>query len=413
MRNWSHKKIRDLIDGLQAGVSVRSSNGIAHKFILKTSSVESGRFLPNESKPILDEDLHRARCNPVANSMIISRMNTPELVGNVGYVTESYKDLFLPDRLWIARPKRGADTDMRWLTYYFASKAGSEQLQSLATGTSGSMKNIAKDHILDLEISVPAPHEQRVISGVLSDIDDLISSLEQLVEKKNSVKQGMMQQLLTGRTRLPGFTEKWKPLAVASNSVVKARIGWQGLTTGEYRSNGTYRLVGGTEFIDGRINWEDVPYVDKWRYDQDPYIQLRTGDVLLTKDGTIGKTAFVDELPGPATLNSGVFVIRPTRGAYDSAFLFYMLRSRAFEEFLARLSAGSTISHLYQRDLITLELKVPPTRDEQRAIAQVLADSDCELSVLQTKLRKARAIKAGIMQQLLTGRVRLPLNGTV
>lgn len=256
---------------------------------------------------------------------------------------------------------------------------------------------------------LPPAEEQRAIARILEATDDLIAALEQMIAKKQAIKQGMMQQLLTGRTRLPGFTESWQPLAVASRSMMKARIGWQGLKTDEYRESGTYRLVGGTEFVDGRIDWNQTPFVDKWRYDQDAYIQLRVGDVLLTKDGTIGKIAYVDALPGPATLNSGVFVLRPIRNAYDPAFLYWMLRSRAFDEFLGRLTAGSTISHLYQRDLVTLVLDVPSTVDEQRGIAGVLGDAEKEISTLQQRLAKARAIKSGMMQQLLTGRVHLPV----
>jgi len=261
------------------------------------------------------------------------------------------------------------------------------------------------------QLPVPLPNitVQNAIADAMADVDDLIATLERLIAKKQAIKQGMMQQLLTGRTRLPGFTDEWRRLDVASRSVVKARIGWQGLKTGEYRDSGIYRLVGGTEFVDGRIDWSRTPFVDKWRYDQDSYIQLCVGDVLLTKDGTIGKTAYVDALPGPATLNSGVFVIRPVRDAYDPAFLYWMLRSRAFDEFLARLTAGSTISHLYQRDLVTLVLNVPASIEEQRAIAGVLGDAEAEVATLEDRLTKARAIKTGMMQQLLTGRTRLPV----
>ncbi|MCO5303570.1 MAG: restriction endonuclease subunit S, partial [Phycicoccus sp.] len=263
--------------------------------------------------------------------------------------------------------------------------------------------------VASLVTAVPPVAEQERIAEALADADDLIAVLERHLAKKQAIKNGIMQQLLTGQTRLPGFGGEWRQLAVASRSVMKARIGWQGLKTDEYRENGTHRLVGGTEFIDGRIDWNETPFVDKWRYDQDVFIQVRPGDVLLTKDGSIGKTAYVDSLPGPATLNSGVFVIRPIGDAYDPRFLFFMLRSRAFEEFLARLSAGSTISHLYQRDLVTLELSVPPTIEEQRAIAEALADAEAEIEALRERLTKARAIKAGMMQQLLTGRIRLPM----
>jgi type I restriction enzyme S subunit len=165
--------------------------------------------------------------------------------------------------------------------------------------------------------------------------------------------------------------------------------------------------VGGSDFSDGRVNWDATPYVDKWRYDQDVNIQLQAQDVLITKDGTIGKVALVDSLPEPTTLNSGVFVVRPKRNAYDSGFLFCMLRSRAFEEFVAGLSAGSTINHLYQKDLVTLAFTVPSDLAEQRAIARALLDADAELDALERRVEATRAISRGMMQELLSGRTRL------
>jgi type I restriction enzyme, S subunit len=291
----------------------------------------------------------------------------------------------------------------------YALRAHSVREQIVSRGQGGIRANIAQRDLKTVCVVAPPLAEQRQIAAVLTHIDDQIAALERVVAKKEAIKQGMAQQVLTGATRLPGFSGSWVSVRVASCSVLKARIGWQGLTTSEYRRGGTYRLVGGTEFLDGGVAWHAAPYVDKWRYDQDLGIQLRQGDVLLTKDGTIGKTAYVGELPSPATLNSGVFVIRPCREAYYSRFLYYMLRSRAFDDFLSRLTAGSTISHLYQRDLVGLVLAVPPTIEEQKSIAELLADADRDLDTLRARLNKAKAIKQGMMQELLTGRIRLPI----
>lgn len=328
-------------------------------------------------------------------------------IGIVGYVDEAVPAPAYINQ-HIARVRLDPrQADSRFVAYYLSSW-GPQRAFVGATDT-GAKAGMNLATVASLVTAVPPVAEQERIAEALADADDLIAVLERHLAKKQAIKNGIMQQLLTGQTRLPGFGGEWRQLAVASRSVMKARIGWQGLKTDEYRENGTHRLVGGTEFIDGRIDWNETPFVDKWRYDQDVFIQVRPGDVLLTKDGSIGKTAYVDSLPGPATLNSGVFVIRPIGDAYDPRFLFFMLRSRAFEEFLARLSAGSTISHLYQRDLVTLELSVPPTIEEQRAIAEALADAEAEIEALRERLTKARAIKAGMMQQLLTGRIRLPM----
>lgn len=308
------------------------------------------------------------------------------------------------------RPDQGR-LDPRYLSYVLQSKAYWDWItsESMRSGQPG----INAQQLSQFPIDLPDFDVQRGAADKLADVDSLVSSLERLIAKKSAIKQGMMQELLTGRTRLPGFVGNWTTLHVASASHLKARIGWQGLTAGEYRTSGHYRLVGGTDFRDGKVNWDTTPYVDKWRFDQDRNIQLRVGDVLITKDGTIGKVAFVNSLPGPTTLNSGVFVVRPKNETYDSAFLFHMLRSRFFDEFVAGLSAGSTINHLYQRDLVTLELKVPPTLDEQRAIAEALTDAETEIEALERRLEATRDIKQGMMQKLLTGRTRLAVDEEV
>ncbi|MDT9702140.1 restriction endonuclease subunit S, partial [Streptomyces sp. P17] len=132
----------------------------------------------------------------------------------------------------------------------------------------------------------------------------------------------------------------------ANNSTLKARIGWQGLTTKEYLNSGHYGLITGTDFNGGKIVWEGCHFVEKDRYDQDVNIQLKNNDVLITKDGTIGKAAYIENLPFPATLNSGVFIIRPLNDSYEPKYFYYVLMSRFFTEFLNKLAAGSTISHL-------------------------------------------------------------------
>ena len=271
----------------------------------------------------------------------------------------------------------------------------------------GGTPYITRPTIAETALPIPPLPEQRAIATALSDVDALLAALDRLIAKQRYLKQAAMQQLLTGQTRLPGFTGKWVPLNMADNSTLKARIGWQGLTTAEYLSIGDYFLVTGTDFSDGRIAWSTCCFVAPQRYTQDRNIQLRSKDILLTKDGTIGKVAFVDNLRGPATLNSGVFVIRPKDGAYDPQFFYYILTSRVFDEFLNKLAAGSTISHLYQKDFVTFSFLAPPTIPEQTAIATVLSDMDLELAALEQRRDKTRALKQGMMQELLTGRTRL------
>jgi restriction endonuclease S subunit len=129
-------------------------------------------------------------------------MNTPDLVGEVGYVHEDYPNVFLPDRLWATRFHRDAELSVRWLSYLLSSPKYRRALQSMATGTSGSMKNISKRLLLGLVVSFPSVEEQNAIAATLSDMDAELTALEARREKTRALKHGMMQELLTGRIRL-------------------------------------------------------------------------------------------------------------------------------------------------------------------------------------------------------------------
>lgn len=261
--------------------------------------------------------------------------------------------------------------------------------------------------ICDTNIALPGVEEQNIIAEKLSDIDQLISTLEKQIKKKKLIKQGVMQALLSGKRRLKGFSEEWKSFNLMSSSKIKARIGWQGLKKSEYLDSGYAYLVTGTDFVDGRIQWDTCHFVERERYNQDENIKIKNGDILVTKDGTLGKTAFVQGLNRPATLNSGVFVIRPLQNAYDSEFVYHILSSFVFKEFLDKLSAGSTIVHLYQKDMGKFEFLLPPTIEEQKEIAAILTEMDEEIQKLEERYEKYIRIKQGMMEQLLTGKIRL------
>ena len=204
---WAEKQLKFAIASLEAGVSVNSVEGLADLesgaiAVLKTSCVNHGVFTPNECKRIAAKDIGRARLSPQANTILISRMNTIDLVGECGYVASDYPQLFIPDRLWMTRFHKNIEVSARWLSYVLSSDYYRMALKELATGTSGSMKNLSKDSLLSLEVSFPSPPEQKAIASVLSDMDAEIAALKTKLAKARQIKQGMMQELLTGRIRL-------------------------------------------------------------------------------------------------------------------------------------------------------------------------------------------------------------------
>lgn len=306
-----------------------------------------------------------------------------------------------------------------FLGYFMNHSLYHNQLLPLIHGTK--VSSVSKNEILGTRVLVPLKNEQTAIAAALSDVDSLISALTKKIEKKKAIKQGLMQQLLTGKKRLPGYEKNrepvqtewgaipkdWKTLSIGKCCSIKARIGWQGLKKSEYLSSGEYVLVTGTDFLNGRIDWKSCVYVSKKRYEQDANIQIVKHDILITKDGTIGKVAFLDDVPCLGTLNSGIFVVRSHSEELDQCYLSKIFESFIFDAFLESLVAGSTINHLYQKDFVHFNFPVPPTMSEQTAIANILSDCDSEIAALEEKRDKYKEIKQGMMQQLLTGKIRL------
>ena len=151
-----------------------------------------------------------------------------------------------------------------------------------------------------------------------------------------------------------------------------ARIGWQRLTRAEYQPTGEYMLITGTDFTENHeINYESCVYVSEDRYAQDSKIQLQNDDILITKDGTLGKVAQVHNLPKPATLNGGVFVVRCIDGSLENRFILHYLLSDHFLRVVDQQKTGSTISHLTQALFSRLMIPMPPL-EVQREIVRIL-----------------------------------------
>ena len=202
---WIDGWLGQVIAELIAGVSVNSDvheGGVGVPSVVKTSALKGGAFDASECKPIVPADLARAVTQPRMNTLLISRMNTPDLVGEVGYVDRDYDWLYLPDRIWMTRMRSSDCVCVRWLGYMLSSTPYKRLIGDTATGTSSSMKNIAKDALLSVPVPYPDVAEQAAIAEVLSDLDADIATLEARLTKARALKQAMAQALLTGRIRL-------------------------------------------------------------------------------------------------------------------------------------------------------------------------------------------------------------------
>lgn len=174
---------------------------------------------------------------------------------------------------------------------------------------------------------------------------------------------------------------EWDTKKIKQCCYVKGRVGWKGLNSSEFLTDGFSYLVTGTNFESGKVNWQGCYQIDKSRYEEDPYIQLQEHDLLITKDGTIGKLAVVDKIDKPACLNSGIFVVRSLNQDLDTRYLHWVLMSNIFTQFNNYTSYGSTIQHLYQNVFIEFSFGFP-TFEEQIAIANFLDRKTAEIDAL-------------------------------
>ncbi|MET3636264.1 restriction endonuclease subunit S [Curtobacterium oceanosedimentum] len=297
--------------------------------------------------------------------------------------------------------------DPRFVYHYLSQQKMREYYGSIVTGQAYPQISLVQVR----STTVPCiPHtEQQRMAEALDDADDLIATLERLIAKKQAIKQGMMQGLLTGRTRLPGSSGEWDDIRLGElGSFLKGR----GIKRDDVRSSGIPCIRYGeiyTVFDD---------YTDRARSFISPEVAatalpVRKGDVLFAGSGEtkaeIGMSlAYVGDRD--AVAGADIILFRGT--GFNPVFLASLLNTPAIARQKARKGQGDAVVHINSAALANLELRIPG-RDEQNAIAEVIHDTDRELAAVGDRLRKARAIKQGMMQQLLTGRTRLPVEAAV
>ncbi|MBB1369429.1 restriction endonuclease subunit S [Pseudoalteromonas sp. SR45-4] len=196
-------KIGDLVETLNSGVSVNSYDypieNDESTGILKTSSIANGFFFVDENKKVIEGDLQRVKNSLRKDTILVSRMNTPALVGEVGYIDKNYDNLFVPDRLWVL--KANYKCFPKWLTYMLIAPRTKSAIKNRATGTSASMKNISKPSFLNIKIPIPYYEEQQKIANFLSSVDKKISLLKEKHALLTQYKKGMIQKLFKQEIR--------------------------------------------------------------------------------------------------------------------------------------------------------------------------------------------------------------------
>ena len=198
--------------------------------------------------------------------------------------------------------------------------------------------------------------------------------------------------------------EEWEVIKVKFFTYMKGRIGWQGLKADEFIDEGPY-LVTGTDFKNGRVNWDTAYHISQKRYEQAPEIQLKQGDLLVTKDGTVGKLALIDELPDSASLNSHLLVLRPLFNRYDNHFLYYVLSSLEFKNYFQKVSIGSTMDSLSQEkmgEFIFALHNINVQNSISRYLDKKTAQLDKVKALLEEQIQKLKDYRASLIYETVT-----------
>lgn len=399
-RNWDVVVVRDLVrQGPKNGYSGRTTDDDANGTpTLSLAATSGGRLvLSHETVKFLE-----ARFPPNSplflepGDILVQRSNTAELVGTTAVYEGPPQRFVYPDLMMRLRFKN--QVTGYWFWRYANSRSGRSFFRTAAAGSTGTMPKISGKTLRDMPVPLPSFAEQDDIVQILSDTDALIEVLEQLVVKKCHVKQGAMQELLTGKRRLPGFETT---LGMKQTEIGELPNDWSldridslaqittgGRNTQDRDDDGFYPF-----FVRSQI----VERINSYSYD---------GEAVLTAGDGVGTGKVFHYINGKFDAHQRVYRISEFNQRLNGYF-FYLYFSTHFYDRIMQMTAKSSVDSVRREMIAGMLIPLPATNDEQNAIATVFADMDAEIVALEAKLIKTREIKQGLTQELLTGRVRL------
>ncbi|MBI5439172.1 MAG: restriction endonuclease subunit S [Nitrosomonadales bacterium] len=301
----------------------------------------------------------------------------------------------------------------KFLTYYILAQSG--ELLKLVSSAGNSAGVLDTELVQNFKFLKPPLPEQRAIAAVLSDVDALLASLDKLIAKKRDLKQGVMQQLLTGQRRLPGFSGEWEAKRLGDLFTFSGGLS----ASRDQLSNSGYCYLhygdihkSSKIFIDVAAEFMDIPKLDVHLNDVIPSALLKDGDVVFVDaseddEGTSRHWVVVNREDLPFISGLHTIVAKSRDNSLSNGFKRYCFQTQNIKQQFQFFAVGTKVSGISKTNIAKLELKFPPLLEEQTAIAAVLSDMDAEITALEARRDKTRALKQGMMQELLTGRIRL------
>lgn len=296
--------------------------------------------------------------------------------------------------------------------YYYYVRYGNELAFEYCQGTKQQSytARIAKQLPIILP---PTIGEQEAIAAVLSDAAALIERLGKLIAKKKAIKQGTIQQLLTGKKRLPGFNDKWQSTTLGDLGKCLRGVSYKGeLDLSPYDAPGTIRLLRSNNVQDALVQINDLQYVNEERVSK-PQMMQPCDILICMANGSkelVGKAGIFSIKDGQRyTFGAFMGCFRTSPDSANPAFVFFLFQTERYRKYIQDLLSGSSINNLRPSAVESLEFAIPGI-EEQNAIATILLDMDAEIDALKRKKDRYTMLKQGMMQQLLTGKIRIYAN---
>ena len=398
---WEQRKFSELVQ-IERGGSPRpiddfitdAPNGL--NWIKIGDAPTQGNYITKTAEKIRPEGLSKTReVHPgdliLSNSMSFGK---PYIMGIDGCIHDG----------WLLIRNTYGVFDLTFLCHLLGTPQMLSQYRSLAAGST--VNNLNKELVGNTVVTIPSITEQRVLGDYLEQLDNLITLHQRKFEKLTNVKKSMLEKMFPQNgssypeIRFKGFTDPWEQRKLSELTSMHARIGWQNLRTSEFLDSGNYMLITGTDFNDGAINFSTCHYVERERYEQDRNIQIHNGSILITKDGTLGKVAYVQGLSMPATLNAGVFNVQiKDANNVDEKYLFQYLKAPFLMDYVDKKATGGTIKHLNQSILVDFPV-ILPQRSEQTLIGAFFLQLDNLITLHQRELEKLQNIKKSMLEKM-------------
>ena len=397
---WEQRKLAELTKTITTGKSVNSDEGEVSDGdigVLKTSCVSYDRFNPSESKPVVKSEQQLVKCAVEKDSVIVSRMNTPERVGACGYVSTDFPNLFLPDRLWKLKFQDTVDTYFVYMM--LVSSAYKEKITSMASGTSGSMYNIPKETFLNLQLVIPAKiDEQKQLGKILKKIDTLITLHQRKYEKLVNIKKSMLDKMFpkngasVPEIRFKGFTDPWEQRKI-SELAEKTYGGGTPTTSNEAFWNGNIPWIQSSDIVDGKLmGVEPRKYITQTGLNSSATQLVPKNSIAIITRVGVGKLAYM-----PFSYSTSQDFLSLSKLNTEPFFTVYACYKKLQSEL--NTVQGTSIKGITKDELLAKTISVP-VYSEQKQIGSFFAQLDTLITLHQRKLEKLQNIKKSCLEKM-------------